>query len=54
MSYRIDNFVNRVAYDRMIESLQLFLNDDTSLVSKQIRDLLLYSYPGTNPVLTQY
>lgn len=54
--YRLDNFVNRVSYDRMIDGLQLLLqpsaggNDSKPLVagvSGIIRDLLLYSYPNS-------
>ena len=47
--YRLDQFVNRVSYDRMINALQLFLNPeagDTS-VSSIVRDLILYSYPNS-------
>ena len=48
--YRLDSFVNRVTYDRMIEALQLFLspNSGNSMpLSRTIRDLLLYSYPNS-------
>ena len=47
--YRLDQFVNRVAYDRMINALQLFLNPEagTTCVSSIVRDLILYSYPNS-------
>lgn len=48
--YRLDSFVNRVTYDRMIEALQLFLSPnsgDSMPLSRTIRDLLLYSYPNS-------
>ena len=46
--YRLDTFVNRVPYDRMIEALQLFLSPTADMpLSRAIRDLLLYSYPNS-------
>lgn len=48
--YRLDSFVNRVTFDRMIEALQLFLSPssgDSMPLSRTIRDLLLYSYPNS-------
>jgi len=48
--YRLDSFVNRVTYDRMIEALQLFLSPNSGNnmpLSRTIRDLLLYSYPNS-------
>ena len=47
--YRLDQFVNRVAYDRMITALHLFLNPEsqTTSVSSIVRDLILYSYPNS-------
>lgn len=59
--YRLDCFVNRVSYDRMIEALQLFLklntnsnsnsskgtNSDKQLISRTLRDIILYSYPNS-------
>ena len=46
--YRLDTFVNRVPYDRMIEALQLFLSPINELpLSRAVRDLLLYSYPNS-------
>lgn len=43
--YRLDAFVNRVTYDRMIEALQSFLPGKT--LSSTLRDLILYSYPNS-------
>ena len=56
--YRLDCFVNRVSYDRMLESLQLLLQSSVSSssssssvselkISQAIKDLLLYSYPNS-------
>jgi hypothetical protein len=44
--YRMDSFVNRVTYDRMIDALQLFVSNKHSYISRNIRDLMLYSYPN--------
>ena len=43
--FRLDAFVNRVTYDRMIEALQSFLPGKT--LSSTLRDLILYSYPNS-------
>lgn len=43
--YRLDAFVNRVTYDRMIEALQSFLPGKT--LSSTLRDLILLSYPNS-------
>lgn len=54
LEYRLDHFVNRVSYDRMIQSLQLFLQqyeDGSTPVSRVLRDLLLYSYPNALVVM---
>lgn len=47
--YRLDQFVNRVSYDRMVTALQLFLHPEveTPGVSSIVRDLILYSYPNS-------
>ena len=46
--YRLDTFLNRVSFDRMIESLQLFLSPNTNKTSSRtLRDLILYSYPNS-------
>ena len=41
--YRLDTFLNRVSYDRMVESLQVVLSPQ-SLISRTLRDLILYRY----------
>ena len=48
-AYRLDAIVNRVTYDRMIQSLQLFLQpgDETMPLSRTLRDLIIYSYPNS-------
>lgn len=49
--YRLDCCVNRVAYDRMMESLQFFVSPSEDPAKKQVsrtvKDLLLYSYPNS-------
>jgi len=48
-SYRLDAIVNRVTYDRMIESLQLFLQsgDGVLPLSRTLRDIILFTYPNS-------
>ena len=48
-AYRLDTVVNRVSYDRMINSLQLFLQSDDGVppLSRTLRDLILFSYPNS-------
>ena len=58
LTYRMDQFVNRVSYDRILVALQRFLQtqppsqqqDTHPTLSRVLRDLLLYSYP--NAILT--
>jgi hypothetical protein len=50
--YRLDNYVNRVSYDRMFLALHHFLAPSTPetahlTVSHAVRDLILYSYPNS-------
>ena len=47
--YRIDHFVNRIAFDRMIEALLLFVQttEGAPPLSRTIRDILLFSYPSS-------
>ena len=53
--YRLDCFVSRVGYDRMMQALHLLLQADGSpgaplsqpAIARPLRDLLLYSYPGS-------
>mmetsp|Transcript_572 Transcript_572/g.966 ORF Transcript_572/g.966 Transcript_572/m.966 type:complete len:915 (-) Transcript_572:78-2822(-) len=53
IAYRLDCFVNRISYDRMLLALQLFTQSATDsggqqfFVSKLVKDLLLYSYPNS-------
>lgn len=52
LNYRLDTIVNRITFDRMINALQLFLqpaasSGTTSLISKSLRDVILYSYPNS-------
>lgn len=48
-AYRLETVVNRVSYDRMMNSLQLFLQSDEGVppLSRTLRDLILFSYPNS-------
>lgn len=48
-TYRMDNFVNRISYDRMMNALLLFVQQGNGVfpISRTIRDLILYSYPNS-------
>jgi len=48
-TYRLDNFVNRISYDRMMNALLLFVQQGNGVfpISRTIRDLILYSYPNS-------
>jgi hypothetical protein len=58
-TYRLDVFVNRVVYERMLKALQLFLDrhsledDETPPLSRCLRDLLIYSYPNSMMMLAR-
>ena len=49
--YRMDCFVNRVSYDRMLNSLQLLSQQPSDptvkLISKPLKDIIMYSYPNS-------
>lgn len=51
--YRLDAFVNRVSYERMLNSLQIFLTGASTTgpgtlpLSQTLHDLILYSYPNS-------
>jgi regulator of nonsense transcripts 1 len=46
-TYRLDNFVNRITYDRMLESLHSLLQNNNLTLSRTIRDIIIYSYPNS-------
>lgn len=53
--FRLDVFVNRISYERMLKALQYFLDSGTDAywnhpaipLTRCLRDLILYSYPNS-------